>query len=142
MEERASKIICIIITEPNYLIKLFRMSLGEFTDHVGIVVIPETHDQDQSTLHGLAHLVEAAELLVVVVVAEQALDRAAEVVGDRVVLGDAVEVDLGDQSMALLAVLMVLSLLRWTKGALPRKVVFSPVVLAPSHGKHSAESAS
>ena len=107
------------------------------------MVIPETHDQDQPTLHGLAHLVEAAELLVVVVVAEEALDRAAEVVGDRVVLGDAVEVDLGDQRMALLAVLMVLSLLRWTKGPLPRKVVFSPVVvLAPSHGKHSAESAS
>ena len=62
--------------------------------HVCIVVVPQAHDQDHAPFHCFAHLLEAAQLLVVVVVLEQVLRVAAEVVRDGVVLSNPIKVHL------------------------------------------------
>lgn len=63
-------------------------------EHVGVVVVPQRHDEHHAALHGLAHLAQAALDLVVVDVAEQVLGGRAELVRDRVVRAQSGEVDL------------------------------------------------
>ena len=55
------------------------------------MIIPQTHDQHHSAFHGLPHLGQAAHLVVVVVVAEEVFRVATELIGDGVVLVQAVE---------------------------------------------------
>ena len=56
------------------------------------MVVPEGHDENHSLIEGLAHDVEAAKALEGVVVAEGGLLGIAELVGDRVVVGQAGDV--------------------------------------------------
>ena len=68
--------------------------VGVEPEHLGLVVVPEGHDEDHTGVEGIAHLRETTEVLERVRVAERGLLRVAERVGDGVVLAHARDVRL------------------------------------------------
>ncbi|TRY69411.1 hypothetical protein TCAL_15133 [Tigriopus californicus] len=59
------------------------------------MIVPQTHNQDHTAFQGLTHGLKTTLLLMIVHITKEILDIGAEIVGDGVIVGHTIEVDLG-----------------------------------------------